>query len=171
MENKKNDQLVNLGKTTARLLALQILYSENFDEKVQQEILFDEYIEKYKVGEIYSDMVQKDDAIIEPDEHFLKELLVTTQSNLENIDANIKQFLKSGWTIDKIDPVVKVILRLAVCELLFFGDIPHKVIIDQYVSLVSDFYINQEIGFVNAMLDALAKKIRVTVEKIIEVKL
>jgi len=165
MESKKSDQLVNLGKTTARLLALQILYSENFDESTQREVLLDDCLEKYKIGEIYSDMVQKDDSIIEPDNNFLKMLLVTTQSNIGDIDANIAQFLKSGWTLDKIDPVVKVILRLAVCELLFFGDVPHKVIIDQYVSLVGDFYIKQEIGFVNAMLDALAKKIRGLGEK------
>jgi len=158
-DNVKNSGQ-HLKKTTSRLVALQILYSEDFFDDGQQSLLIDDYIEKYKMGEIYSDFIQSEDTIIEPDEVFLRELLQMTKQNLSVIDENIIKFLKSGWTLEKIDPIVKTILRLAVCEMLFFGDIPIKVILDQYVSLARDFYISDEIGFVNAILDAIAKKVR-----------
>lgn len=149
----------HLKKVTSRLVALQILYSADFFED-SQDTLLDDYIEKYRMGEIYSDLTQTDDVIIEPDEFFLRELLKMTKQNLSAIDENITKFLKNGWNLAKIDPIVKTILRLAVCEMLFFGDIPIKVILDQYVSLARDFYISEEIGFVNGILDAIAKEAR-----------
>ena len=155
----------NIPKVTSRLVALQILYSEDFFEQDLHEFLENDYIAKYKKGEIYSDFIQTDEVIIEPDEIFLKELLANTKKNIEAIDQHILSNLKKSWTIEKLDPIIRSILRLAVCEMLIFGDIPVKVILDQYVSLAYDFYVSDEVGFVNGVLDAIGKIIRPQVEK------
>ena len=150
----------NLPKVTSRLVALQILYSGDFFEKEYYELVQEDYLDKYKKGEIYSDFVQDGELIVEPDEAFLKKLLQTTSSNLTEVDHYITEHIKKGWTLDKLDPIVRSILRLAITEMLYFGDIPIKVILDQYVSLTNDFYVADEVGFVNGVLDSIAKIVR-----------
>ena len=161
MQNSKDtNNIHNLDKITARLVALKMLYADDFSDQASVAISPSEFTQRFKVNELYADMLQQDEAIAEPDQEFLSILYTATISNLNDIDKIIGQNLKPGWTLEKIDPVVKSILRLAISELLFLGDIPQKVIIDQYVSLTRDFYEKQEVGFVNALLDKLAKNIR-----------
>jgi N utilization substance protein B len=155
----------NLPRVTSRLIALQILYSEGFFEQDLHDFLQKDYLDKYKKGEIFADLIQSDELIIEPDENFLKELLSLTKQNVANIDKYIVEHIRKGWTIERLDPIIRSILRLAVCEMLFFGDIPVKVILDQYVSLAYDFYVAEEVGFVNGVLDTIGKVIRPKTEE------
>lgn len=155
-----NTTIHNLGKITARLMALKLIYCHDFDE--QAYLASGEVFKRLKINEIYADMLEQDEIIVEPDQDFLAILYTTTTDNLDPIDEIISRNLKPGWTIEKLDPVIKNILRLAISELLFFGDIPRNVIIDQYVSLTGDFYAKKEVGFVNALIDKFAQQTRST---------
>ena len=76
------------------------------------------------------------------------------------IDALIDAVLPAGWPRHRIDPVVRAILRAGCFELLARDDVPARVVVDEYVSLARAFFEGGDLGFVNANLDALARRVR-----------
>jgi N utilization substance protein B len=76
------------------------------------------------------------------------------------IDALIAATLPTDWTLRRIDPVIRAILRAGCFELLARDDVPVRVAVDEYVSIAHAFFEGPNPGFANAMLDALARRIR-----------
>lgn len=81
------------------------------------------------------------------------------------IDAQLSARLASGWTLERIDPIVRAALRLATYELLNSLEVPIAVIIDEYVGIVAAFHEGPEPGFVNGILDKLAKETKADVAR------
>ncbi len=78
----------------------------------------------------------------------------------EEIDALVKPALAEGWALDRLDAVMRALLRAGVCELLDFADVPARVVIDQYLEVAHAFLADKETGFVNGVLDRLARHLR-----------
>ena len=152
----------NLKKVTARLFAIQILYSTDFFCEKSTDKFINDFIERYKSGDFSDGIISDDEHFVSPDKDLLSEILNLVKNSKDDIDIYIKKYIKKNWTIDRLDPIIRSILRCGIAELINFGDIPVKVILDQYVSLTRDFYEKQEVGFVNAILDNAAKEIRNT---------
>ncbi|MFY7961248.1 MAG: transcription antitermination protein NusB, partial [Elsteraceae bacterium] len=68
--------------------------------------------------------------------------------------------MAKGWTVAKLEAVLRAVLRAGVAELLTFIDIPVRVVIDEYVTLAKGFFEGREPAMVNGVLDALAHRIR-----------
>ncbi|MBR1734332.1 MAG: transcription antitermination factor NusB [Alphaproteobacteria bacterium] len=94
------------------------------------------------------------------DKKFLKELLDKTQQNLLEIDKVIENHLSKNWTIDRLDPVVKCILRLGITELLFFKNIPSNVVFNEYIEIAKAFLDIGEVSFINGLLNKVEKSVR-----------
>lgn len=68
------------------------------------------------------------------------------------------------WPIDRMDPVHRALLWAAAAELTAMSETPAKVVISEYLNIAKGFAAKpSEVGFINAMLDKLAVKIRGTV--------
>jgi N utilization substance protein B len=96
----------------------------------------------------------------EIDENFLNTLLTGVTLDTAKIDSEVAEFLRDGWTMEKIEDVSRQILRFGTFELKFMHDIPAKVVVDQYVDIAASFFDSGKITFINAALDAVAKKFR-----------
>ena len=70
-------------------------------------------------------------------------------------------FLKQGWSVDRLDPIMSLILEFATLELMFLSDIPPKVTINEYVNIAASFFDTKRVTFANGILENLAKKFRV----------
>jgi transcription antitermination protein NusB len=70
------------------------------------------------------------------------------------IDELISTYAQ-GWTIDRMPAVDRVVLRLGAWELLFNGDVPDAVAIDEAVELVRMLSTDESPGFVNGLLARL----------------
>lgn len=69
--------------------------------------------------------------------------------------------MNDEWTIDRLDPVHYAILWAAAAELAAMPGTPTKVIINEYLNLAKGFESQPaEVGFLNAVLDKLAGKLR-----------
>lgn len=73
------------------------------------------------------------------------------------IDRRIAERLAQGWRLERLDAVVRAILRTGVTELLRFRETPIEVVIDEYVEIARMFFDGPEPGFINATLDSVAK--------------
>lgn len=87
---------------------------------------------------------------------FAEKLLCKAEQNAQEIDSAIEQSLV-GWTLKRISKVSLAVLRLAVCEILFFEDIPDGVSINEAVEITKKYSSLQDASFVNGVLGSVSK--------------
>lgn len=75
----------------------------------------------------------------------------------DDIDDMINANLSAGWSGDRLELIVRSILRSAIAELLGAEDTPARVVISEYVDIAHAFYSGTEPKMVNAVLDKIAK--------------
>tara|TARA_B100001248_G_C27371752_1_gene452034 strand:- start:248 stop:649 length:402 start_codon:yes stop_codon:yes gene_type:complete len=91
---------------------------------------------------------------------FIKDVVTGTLERSELIEETVNKILSQDINLSKTDKLLKIILFAAVFELLFKHNNPKKVIISEYL-LASEYFLEKvQIGYLNAILDKLAKVIR-----------
>jgi N utilization substance protein B len=94
------------------------------------------------------------------DEAFFADIVRGVVKHQVEIDRGLAHSLAEGWTLVRIDSILRALLRGAAYELIGRKDVPAKVVIDEYVELARDFFEGDEPKFVNAVLDKLAHEKR-----------
>ncbi|RZL14717.1 MAG: transcription antitermination factor NusB [Pedobacter sp.] len=87
---------------------------------------------------------------------FAKELLETSLEKKELTMEYIKPKLKN-WDPERIAALDMILMRMGVCEFLYFETIPPKVTINEYIDLAKDYSTPQSGHFVNGILDNIHK--------------
>jgi N utilization substance protein B len=77
-----------------------------------------------------------------------------------DLDKMIGGALSEGWTVERLEAVMRAILRAGAYELSARSDIPPRVSISEYVDVAGAFYGGSEPGLVNAVLDRIARVVR-----------
>ncbi len=91
---------------------------------------------------------------------FIKDVVSGTLERSELIEDTININLANDIDLVKTDKLLKIILFAAVFELMFKHNTPTKVIISEYL-LASEYFLEKvQIGYLNAILDKISKKIR-----------
>lgn len=83
-----------------------------------------------------------------------------TADALPLIDQQISAKLHEKWTIERLDPTLRSILRCGTFELMQNRDYPAGAILRAYVDLAAAFFGERETAFANGVLDKLAKTLR-----------
>jgi N utilization substance protein B len=84
---------------------------------------------------------------------FTKELAEGVEANRKELDELIARHSK-GWSIDRIAPLERNIMRVALYEALHREDVPVEVAIDEAVELTKQYCGTDAPGFVNGILGA-----------------
>jgi len=92
-------------------------------------------------------------------ELFASELVQKTVQHLEKIDDILAKFA-DNWSLDRMATLDRSILRFAVCELLFFRDIPVNVTINEAVELSKKYSTERSREFVNGILDKVQRELK-----------
>src|SRR3954471_13135152 len=87
---------------------------------------------------------------------FTKELVEGVEVEREELDALIERHAQ-GWTLDRIAPLERNILRVGLHELLHRTDIPDEVAIDEAVEAAKELCSAEAPGFVNGILGAVQR--------------
>ncbi|TCP31184.1 NusB antitermination factor [Scopulibacillus darangshiensis] len=82
---------------------------------------------------------------------FLHKLVTETVEHMDTIDEEIKRHL-INWQFDRIGNIDKTILRLAVCEIRHFEDVPNNVAMNEAIELAKTFGDDRTRKFVNGIL-------------------
>jgi N utilization substance protein B len=94
------------------------------------------------------------------DRDFFGEIVDGVSTRHTEIDGLLTPLLAEGWAIARLETVLRAILRAGAFELLARGDVPARVIIDEYVNVARAFFSDKEPGVVNGILDRLARSLR-----------
>ncbi len=89
---------------------------------------------------------------------FAKDLLRTAIEKKDVTEGLIVPKLKN-WDPERIAVIDMILLRLGVCELLYFDTIPTKVTINEYIDLAKEYSTEQSGHFVNGILDNIHKEL------------
>jgi transcription antitermination protein NusB len=85
---------------------------------------------------------------------YAAELVRGVAAHSERIDGLLARYAQ-GWTLDRMPPVDRNILRIGAYELLWRGDVPDGVAISEAVLLARDLSTDESPTFVNGLLARL----------------
>lgn len=130
----------NMTRSAAREQAFMLLFEKLFNPDVD-------------CGKIY-ELAAECEVIEEND--FTHELFIKADENTPAIDGIIKANLRQ-WKIERISKVSLAVLRLAVCEIEYFDDIPVGATINEAVELCKKYAGEDEYIFVNGVLGSYSR--------------
>ena len=136
------------NRRPARLAVIQALYQMDVNSDVGAKTVVHEFKE-HRFSEDVS-----------VDEDFFEDVIDGVIGFQNEIDIAISDHLNEKWNLKRMDLTLRALLRSAYYELIRRPDVPGKVVISEYVTLASEFFDGAEKGFVNAVLESGAKKIR-----------
>ncbi len=85
--------------------------------------------------------------------------LLQTAIDKKTITEDIIKPKLNNWDPERIAMIDMILLRLGVCELLYFDTIPTKVTINEYIDLGKEYSTEQSGHFVNGILDNIHKEL------------
>jgi len=85
---------------------------------------------------------------------FFLELVKGVISTLSQLDSIIERFSKN-WRMSRMSPVDRNIMRIAAYEIIFCGDIPSKVSINEAVDIGKKFGTEESGAFINGIIDSI----------------
>lgn len=141
------------ARAAARLSAVQALYQHEMEGTAIPSLLHE--FHAHRIGATIEDV-----EYAEADVDFFDDLVRGAHARREEIDRLITGKLSAGWSLERLDKPMKAILRAGTFELLARADVPTGAAISEYVDVAKAFYEQREAGFVNGLLDAIAKDVR-----------
>lgn len=88
------------------------------------------------------------------DKEFAKDLIRKVLQNSKDLDDRIIRRV-TNWEMNRIALIDKILLRMGICEILHFPDIPPKVSINEAIEIAKDYSTAGSGKFINGILDAI----------------
>ena len=141
------------SRSAARLAAVQALYQQEMEGTPLARLLHE--FHEHRLGATI-----EDEQYHEAERDFFDDLVTGADARRDDIDGLISGRLAEGWTLERLDRPMRAILRAGAYELIARPDVPVASVISEYVDVAHAFYDKRESGFVNGLLDAIAKEAR-----------
>ncbi|MBR9970593.1 transcription antitermination factor NusB [Magnetospirillum sulfuroxidans] len=138
-------------RSAARLAAVQALYSMEITG-VSAEQALDEFRQRLES--------EPRGKLADPDGDLVSLLVRGATAEGAELDRQIAAGLARDWTVDRLESVLRAILRAGAFELKSRPQTPARVAITEYVDVAHAFYSGPEPGLVNAVMDRMARNLR-----------
>lgn len=90
---------------------------------------------------------------------FVEQLVSLYEAHKDEIDNDIIRHLKN-WDFSRLAIIDRIILRLAIIELLYLPDIPPEVSINEAIELAKKYSTDKSDKFINGLLDAVFRRLK-----------
>ena len=141
------------ARAAARLAATQALYQHEMEGTALAPLLHE--FHQHRLGATIEDA-----EYAQADEAYFDDIVTGTLARTDEIDRLVSAKLTNDWSLERLDKPMKALLRAATYELLARADTATGTVISEYVDVAKAFYDRREAGFVNGLLDAVAKDAR-----------
>ena len=129
----------------SRVLATQALYQLSLNKNIDVSVV---------KKNLLKDKVTRN----VPDKKFFSKLVNETIKNKKELDKKLEKTV-TRKKFSKMETIIKVILELGVCEIIYFKDLSHKISIAEYNKVSGSFLNKNEVGLINGILDQISKNI------------
>ena len=141
------------SRSAARLAAVQALYQQDMEGTPLPQLLKE--FHDHRLGATIEETEYH-----EAERDFFDDIVTGAIARRADTDSAISAKLASGWSIERLDRPMRAILRAGAYELIARPDVPVGSVISEYLDVAHAFYDKRESGFVNGLLDAIAKEVR-----------
>ncbi|HEX5537767.1 MAG TPA: transcription antitermination factor NusB [Sphingobium sp.] len=141
------------SRSAARLAAVQALYQKEMEGTPVARLLHE--FHEHRLGATIEDVTYAPAEV-----SFFDDIVMGVAARQDEVDALIRDRLSEGWNLERLDRPMRQILRAGTYELIARADVPTGTVISEYVDVAKAFYDKRETGFVNGLLDAVAKTAR-----------
>jgi N utilization substance protein B len=141
------------SRSAARLAAVQAIYQQEMEGTPLPRLLKE--FHDHRLGATI-----EDEQYHEAERDFFDDIVTGAYARGTDIDEAIAAKLATGWSLERLDRPMRAILRAGTYELIARPDVPVGSVISEYVDVAHAFYDKRESGFVNGLLDAIAKEVR-----------
>ena len=117
------------------------------------------------IQKLYGKFFNQDENIDFPKHRFkkfIKDVVFGTIERNEILTEELDKNLGEKFRFDSLDKLFQIILKSATYELLYRPNISIKIIIKEYLNASNFFLDASQTKYLNALLDNIAKKIRIT---------
>jgi N utilization substance protein B len=142
----------------ARIAAVQALYQIELTGASPDRVLR-EFV-AHRIEPQPKDEAGAEEAIGETDRELFAAIVRGACEKRAELDEMVGSALAVGWSLERMDRVLRALLRAGAYELFARAETPARVAITEYVGVANAFYEGREPGFVNGVLDKLARALR-----------
>lgn len=141
------------ARSAARLAAVQALYQMSVTDIGPRQAI-GEFVEHRFNREI-------DGLVYEgADRDYFEDIVNGVTDRRAEIDDLANGALTKDRRVERLEKILGAVLRAGVYELVARPDVPARVVISEYVDVAHAFFEGPQPGFVNGVLDRLAKDLR-----------
>jgi len=140
-------------RSAARLAAVQALYQMDMTG-----IDLNDVVAEFQMHRLGQEV--EGDRYHAAEEEFFHDLVDGVVREQRRLDPMLDQQLAEGWRLNRVDSILRALLRSAAFELYIRDDVPARVVINEYVDIAHAFFSGEEPKVVNGVLDRLARKVR-----------
>jgi N utilization substance protein B len=138
-------------RSAARLAAVQALYQMEMTGVSDEQALQDSKARRNE---------EPRGRMAEPDPSLLGQVVRGVSADTAKLDTPSGEALTGDWTVERLESVLRAILRAGAWELISRPQTPARVCISEWVDVAHAFYSGPEPGLVNAVLDRMAQTLR-----------
>ena len=140
-------------RSAARLAAVQALYQMDIAGTSLPDILA-EFEGHWPGRDVEGDSYPEAEAA------YFRDIVGGVLREQRELDPMVDEALTKGWPLKRVETVLRAVLRAGAYELVHRSDVPARVVVSEYVDVAGAFLDRDETGMVNAVLDALARRLR-----------
>lgn len=141
------------GRSAARLAAVQALYQIDITGISPSKVVA-EFVE-HRFDKVVDGLTDE-----QPDPELFSDLVRGASARCDEVDRLVGDSLTDTWTVERLEKILRAILRLGAYELVARVDVPARVVITEYVDVAKAFFDESQPKLVNGVLDALARRLR-----------
>jgi N utilization substance protein B len=147
-------------RTGSRVAAVQALFQAE-QGPTSAETVIDEFI-RYRLGAAEGSDGFEDGRVHDVDVKLFARIVRTATTQQDRIDPMVASALTSDWPMERLDPVLRALMRAGAAELSMEDGPPARVVINEYLDVAHGFFEGDEPRMANGVLDRLAHQLRPT---------
>lgn len=145
-------------RTASRVAAVQALFQSE-QARDSAETVIDQFV-RHRLGELPGTGGFEDGRVPDAEVPLFSRIVRSAVHQQDTIDRMLAEALPEDWPLERLDPVLRALLRAAGAELAMSGGAPAKVVINEYLDVARGFFTGPEPGLANAVLDRMARLLR-----------
>ncbi|MGL4686290.1 MAG: transcription antitermination factor NusB [Commensalibacter sp.] len=143
-------------RTLSRIAAVQAIFQwEQGDEKSASHL-----IEQFLLYRTNKKADYNEGQIHIGNKTLFSEVVKKVIQNGTQIDQYLSEALPDEWPLNRLDPVLRALLRAGSAELMNPKEPPTRVVINEYIDVAHSFFDGDESRMVNGVLDTVARRLR-----------
>lgn len=140
-------------RSVARLAAVQALYQIDLSGASPAAVVAE--FQKHRLGR-----EQDGENYGEADTALFADIVNGTIARQADLDRALSGALTADWPLERLETVLRAVLRAGAYELVARTDVPARVVISEYLDIAHAFFSGKEPGLVNGVLDRIAHVLR-----------